>query len=385
MARSIWGILILAVLWAHPAQAEETIPIGAFFDLSGRAAFIGTPTKLVAEMVADKINAGGGVHGKKIQLLIADTEGDPAKAASIATKFIYKDKVAAIIGPTLTDTGMNVKKIVHAGRIPIVMTVGGDPVIMDGEKFGPAHWVFKSPQRSSTAVERLFLYLKEKGLTKVALLTADDGFGKDGLRWMEQLAPQYGIQFIAKEAFGARDTDVTAQLITIKNAAPQAIVVWTIGPAGAIVAKNRHQLGIDIPLFQSHGLPDPKYIELAGPASEGTRMPATKLLVVDELPDTDPQKPVIQEFTRLYRQRGYDKQFPINTHSGYAWDALMLIVRAMEKVGTDPEALRAAIESTKGYVGVSGIYNLSPQDHNGLGGDSMVMVEVRDGRFVLAK
>jgi branched-chain amino acid transport system substrate-binding protein len=385
MARSIWGILILAVLWAHPAQAEETIPIGAFFDLSGRAAFIGTPTKLVAEMVADKINAGGGVHGKKIQLLIADTEGDPAKAASIATKFIYKDKVAAIIGPTLTDTGMNVKKIVHAGRIPIVMTVGGDPVIMDGEKFGPAHWVFKSPQRSSTAVERLFLYLKEKGLTKVALLTADDGFGKDGLRWMEQLAPQYGIQFVAKEAFGARDTDVTAQLITIKNAAPQAIVAWTIGPAGAIVAKNRHQLGIDIPLFQSHGLPDPKYIELAGPASEGTRMPATKLLVVDELPDTDPQKPVIQEFIRLYRERGYDKQFPINTHSGYAWDALMLIVRAMEKVGTDPEALRAAIESTKGYVGVSGIYNLSPQDHNGLGGDSMVMVEVRDGRFVLAK
>ncbi|MBZ4685370.1 MAG: Extracellular ligand-binding receptor [Desulfomicrobiaceae bacterium] len=385
MAKRVVWLLMFFCLGAAPAFAEDVIKIGAFFDLSGRAAFIGTPTKLVAEMVVDAINAAGGVNGTPVELVVADTEGDPAKAASIATKFIYKDKVAAIVGPTLTDTGMNVKKIVHTGRTPIVMTVGGDPVIMDGGKFGPAHWVFKSPQRSSTAVERLFTYLKDKGLTRVALLTADDGFGKDGLRWMEALAPRFGIEFVAKEAFGARDTDVTAQLTSIKNANPQALVVWTIGPAGAIVAKNRQQLGMTTPLFQSHGLPDPKYIELAGPASEGTRMPATKLLVVDELPDSDPQKSVIQEFVRRYTERGYAKQFPINTHSGYAWDAIMLIVKAMERVGTDPEALRSAIETTKGYVGVSGVYNLSPEDHNGLGVDSMVMVEVKDGRFVLAQ
>jgi amino acid/amide ABC transporter substrate-binding protein, HAAT family (TC 3.A.1.4.-) len=116
-------------------------------------------------MLVDKINAEGGISGKKIELIIADTEGDPAKAANIATKFIHKDKVVAIVGPTLTDTGMNVKKIVHDGKTPIVMTVGGDPVIMGG-KFGPFDWVFKSPQRSKIAVERLFTYLKDKGLTK---------------------------------------------------------------------------------------------------------------------------------------------------------------------------------------------------------------------------
>ena len=141
---------------------------------------------------------------------------------------------------------------------------------------------------------------------------------------------------------------------------------------------------IDLPLFQCHGLPDPKYIELAGPASEGNRMPATKLMVVDELPDTDPQKAVIQEFVKLYTEKGFDKQFPINTHSGYAWDAIMLIVNAIEKVGTEPEALRAAIEQTQGYVGISGIYNLTPEDHNGLTVDSMVMVQVKDGKFVMA-
>jgi branched-chain amino acid transport system substrate-binding protein len=382
--RKIFGLMVSLMLLAAPALAEDTIKLGGFFDLSGRASFIGTPSKLVAEMLVDKINAEGGIGGKKIELIIADTEGDPAKAANIATKFIHKDKVVAIIGPTLTDTGMNVKKIVDAGKTPIVMTVGGDPVIMGG-KFGSFDWVFKSPQRSKIAVERLFTYLKDKGLTKVALLSADDGFGKDGLRWMEQLGPEFGIEILAKESFGARDTDMTAQLTKARNANPQAYLVWTTGPAGPIAAKNIAQLGIAEPLFQCHGLPDPKYVELAGPASEGNRMPATKLMVADELSDTDPQKAVIQEFIKLYNEKGYDKQFPINTHSGYAWDAIMLIVKAIEKAGTEPAALRAEIEKTQNYVGISGVYNLTPEDHNGLDVNSMVMVQVKGGTFVMAE
>ena len=368
------------------AFAADTIKIGAFFDLSGPAAFIGTPTKLVADMVVDKINSEGGVNGKPIELIIGDTEGDPAKAINIAKKFIYKDKVAAIIGPTRTGTGMAVKRIIHGGRVPAFMTVGGDPVIMGGEKLGPFDWVFKSPQRSSVAVKRLYMYLKDKGLTRIALLTASDGFGKDGARWLTKLAPTFGITIVAQEGFGPKDTDMTTQLTNAKNAKPEAIVVWTIGPAGSIVSKNKAQLGIDLPLFQCHGLPDPKYIELAGSASEGDRMPATKLMVADQLPDSDPQKAVIQEFVRLYTEvYHYDEQFPINTHSGYAWDAIMIVAEAMKKAGSDADALRSAIEQTAGYVGVSGVYNLTPEDHNGLGVDSMVIVQVKDGRFALAE
>ncbi len=377
-------VCLLCLLLAAPAaMAADTIKLGAFFDLSGRASFIGTPTKLVAEMVVDKINSEGGINGKMLELEIGDTEGNPAKAASIAKKFIYKDKVVAIIGPTLTDTGMNVKKIADRAKLPVVMTVGGDPVIMGG-KFGSFEWIFKSPQRSKTAVERMFIYLKEKQLTKVALLAGTDGFGKDGARWMKKLAPDYGIELIAEESFGNRDTDMTAQLTKVKNSNPQAIIAWTTGPAGSIIAKNKVQLGIDLPLFQCHGLPDPKYIELAGTASEGDRMPSTKLMVADELADTDPQKPVIQEFVKLYKEKGYDKQFPINTHSGYAWDAIMVIANAIKKVGTDAEALRSEIENTKNYVGISGTYNLTPEDHNGLDTSSMVMVQVKNGKFVLA-
>lgn len=380
-----FSLLALSLLAPPMALAEDTIKIGAFFDLSGPASFIGTPTKLVAEMVVDKINKEDGINGKKLELVIGDTDGNPAKAASIAKKFIHKEKVAAIIGPTRTGSGMAVKKIVESAGMVTFMTVGGDPVIMGG-KFGDYTNVFKSPQRSSIAVKALYGYLQKKGMKKVALLTAADGFGKDGGRWLEKLAADFDLTIVGKESFGPKDTDMTAQLTKLKNASPDALICWTIGPAGSIVAKNRVQLGIETPLFQCHGLPDPKYIELAGKASEGDRMPATKLMVVDQLADSDPQKKVIQEFLHLYREvYNYDEKFPINTHSGYAWDAINMTANAMRTAGTDSKKLRAAIEQTKDYVGVSGIYNMSAEDHNGLGVDSMVIVEVKNGKFVLAE
>jgi len=384
MRRVILAVVIVAGA-AAAAAAGEPIKLGAFFALSGPAGHIGLPTKLVAQMVTDKINKEGGINGRPLQLIIGDTESDPGKAAVIAKKFIFSDKVAAIIGPTSTGEGMSAKKIVEEAKIPTFMTVGGDPVIMGG-KFGPYTHVFKSPQRSSVAVKKLFGYLKAKGMTRVALFTNSDGFGKDGLGWLEQGAPEFGISFVAKESFGPSDTDMTAQLTKIKNAGPSAIVVWTVGPVGSIVAKNRAQLGIDIPLFQCHGQPDPTYIELAGKAAEGDRMPSTKLMVANALPDADPQKPVIRDFIRLYTDvYKFDKQFPINTHSGYAWDAITIVASAMRKAGTEAKALRAAIEATAGYVGVSGVYRLTPEDHNGLGVDSLVMVQVKNGKFVLAE
>jgi branched-chain amino acid transport system substrate-binding protein len=390
MLKMLCRMLLAAALLAGlsggvQAAGPQPIKLGAMFALSGPAAAIGTPTKLVAEMAVAQINKEGGIKGRPLKLIIGDTESNPAKAATIAKKFIYQDKVAAIIGPTTTAAGMQVKKIVEQAGIPTFMCVGGDPVIMGG-KFGPYKYVFKSPQRSSVAVKRLYMYMRKKKIHKLGLMYASDSFGKDGAHWLEALAPDYGIRFVAKESFGPRDTDMTAQLTKIKNAKPQAIVCWTIGPAGAIVAKNMEQLGITLPLFQCHGLPDPQYIKLAGKAAEGNLMPATKLMVADELPDSDHQKKVIQHFIHLYKDvYHYDKQFPINTHSGYAWDAITIVANAMRKDGTNPKVLRTAIENTRGYVGISGIYNLNPKDHNGLGPDSMVIIQVKNGKFVMAK
>jgi len=380
MKKSLWVMVFMVglLLTGNFAQAAEPIKLGAFFDLTGTSSAIGTPTKLVAEMVVKKINDEGGINGRPLELVIADDEGDPTKAAIIAKKFIESDKVVAIIGPTRTDTGMASKPIIEQNKVPTFMCVGGDPPVT----VKPFQWTFKSPQRTSVAVQKTYAYLKKKGIQKIAIITAGDGFGKDGKSWLEKMAPEYGLQIVGNESFQPTDSDMTTQLVKIKAASPEAIICWTIGKAGSIVAKNTKQLAIQAPLFQCHGLPDPIYIQLAGEASEGNIMPSTKLMVADQLSDSDPQKRVIQGFIRLYTDvYHYDKQFPINTHSGYAWDAIYIVANAMKKVGTENEKLREAIENTKGYVGVSGIYNITAEDHNGLDTDSMVMVQISGGQW----
>ncbi len=377
---------LLLVLAPLGATAQEPIKIGAFFALSGPASSIGEPTRLVAQMVVDKINKEGGVGGRQIKLETGNTESDPTKALIEAKRLVEEGKVVALIGPTRTDEGMAVKPYIEdTAHVPIVMTIGGDPVIAGG-KFGPFKWTFKTPQRTSVAVKKLYEYIKSQGQKKIALLTATDGFGKDGQAWLDQLAPEFGIEIVARESFAATDTDMTPQLLKIKGSGAQALICWTIGPAGARVAKNVKQLGLTFPLYQCHGQPDPKYIELAGEAANGSIMPSTKVMVVDQLPDADPQKKVIQEFIRLYKDEyKFDSQYPVNTHSGYAWDAIYLVANAIRQAGTEPDKLREAIEGTKGYIGVSGIYNLTPEDHNGLQTDSMVMVKVENGKWVLLK
>ncbi len=374
------GFALSAYCLVGSGWAAEPIKLGAFFDLTGPASSIGTPTMLVARMVVDKINKEGGINGRPLKLVEGNTEGDPTKAVMVVKKFIEKDHVVAVIGPTRTGTGMATKPIVEQSRVPTFMTVGGDPVI----SVKPYRWTFKSPQRSSVAVMKTYGYMKKISIRKVALITSSDGFGRDGENWLEKKAGDFGIAIVGKEGFQPRDTDMTAQLTKLRSTDAQAIICWTIGPAGSIVAKNVNQLGITIPLFQCHGLPDPKYIELAGRASEGNIMPSTKLMAADQLPDTDPQKGVIKEFISLYNDvYDYDRKYPINTHSGYAWDAIYIVTNAMKKVGTEREKLRDAIEKTKDYVGISGIYSLTPDDHNGLGVDSMIMVKIQGGKWIL--
>lgn len=380
MKKRIFCMVTIAVLFvlvgSSPSFAQEPIKIGCLFDLSGPAGHIGTPSKYVAEMLAERLNKAGGVNGRQIKLVFGDAESNPGKAAIEAKRLIENEQVVSLIGPTRTDSAMAIINLIESTGTPNVGCVGGTPPVSPVRKY-----VFKSPQKTVTAVEKIYQYLNSKGITKIAIITATDGFGKEGEQSLKELAGRYGIVIVADEKFDVTDVDMTVQLTKIKASGAQALICWTIGPSGAIVAKNVRQLSYTIPLIQCHGLPDPKYIELAGEAAEGTIMPSTKLMVADQLPDSDPQKKLLLDFINEYENmRRYGK---VNTHSGYAWDALMLVVNAIKTAGTDKAKIRDAIEQTKNYVGISGIYNMTPEDHCGLGVDSMVMIKVENGKFKL--
>ncbi|MHB9130567.1 MAG: ABC transporter substrate-binding protein [Armatimonadota bacterium] len=369
--------LALLALLAIGAMAAPDIKIGGLFDLTGKAQNIGAPTKNVAQMVVNRINKSGGVNGRKIVLVVADTQSEPSQAVIALKRLIEKEKVVAIIGPTTTGAAMACLKTIEEAKIPMVACVGGDAPVEPTRK-----WVFKTPQKTSTAVERLFTYLKAHRLTSVALLGASDKFGQEGEAVLKKLAPKYGITIVKQESFDPNDADMTVQLTKVAAAKPKAIIVWTIGPAGAIIAKNAAQAKIGIPVFQCHGQPDAYYLKLAGAAANGTMMPSTKLMTASQLPMNDKQRNEVLEFVKAYQA---NKLGELGTHSGYAWDAIQIVCNALKKAGTDPEKLRAAIENTKGYVGVSGIYTMSADDHCGLNVSSLVMVKVVNGKWALIK
>jgi branched-chain amino acid transport system substrate-binding protein len=382
MSRSIkiLTVLFLAMtplLVTNSVMAAEPIKVGGLFALSGPAAHIGIALKNSCKLIFDQVNDAGGIDGRMIEFIEADTEGDPTKTLLKTKWLIEEQEVAVIIGPTRTGSGMAIKKYVDEAKVPAFLHAGSDVIITAP----PVYWFFKSPYKTTAALGKVFEYVKGQGMDKIAFMYASDGFGKDGVKNAQKLAPEFGIDIVAEEAFAPKDVDMTAQLTKIKGTDAQAIVCWTIGPAGGIVAKNKKQLGMDQPLFQCHGQAEPIFIKVAGDAAEGVMMPATKIYVGEELEDSDPQKEKILGFVAAYTPL----YGPPGVMVSYGADAAYIVVEALKVAGDDRAKIRDAIENIQGYIGLSGIYNMSPEDHNGLTIKDVVMLKVENGKFRLVK
>lgn len=361
---------------ASSASANEPYKIGALFAVTGFNSPLGLPEKETTEMLVDQINAKGGINGHPLQVTIYDTESDETKAVTLAKRLIEQDKVLAIIGPSSTGESLAIVDTVEKAGIPLISCAASAQIVQPVKK-----WVFKAPQSDSLAAQTLYDYLKTKGQTKVALLTSSGGFGTTGKAALEQLAQASGIQIVTEESFGDKDTDMTVQLTKIKGTDAQAIITWGTNPGPAIIAKNAKQLGITIPMYDSHGIANQKFIELAGDAAEGVVFPAGKLLVASGLPDSDPQKAVLTAYAADF-QKKYSKT--ADTFGGHAYDSLSMISKALETSGADSAKLRDALENMQ-FVGTAGVFKMTPQDHNGLGKGSLIMVEIKNGKWTVAQ
>jgi len=360
--------------------AGSVIKVGGLFALTGPAAHIGIAQRDACKLVFDDVNAKGGINGKMIELIQYDTQTDPTKALMNTKKLIEKDNVCVIIGPTTTGSGMAIKPYINKMKVPTFMHAGSDVIIAKP----PVKYVFKSPYRSSVALGKIFEYMKKHGYKTYAFLYAADGFGRDGFKVAKKIQDKYGVKMIASESFGRKDVDMTPQLVKVKDKNPDVIICWTIGPAGGIVAKNKKRLGMKQPLFQCHGQCDPIFLKVAGDAAEGVMMPATKVYVANQLPDSDPQKQKILNFVNMFKKKfGH----PPGTMVAYGVDAAYIVIDALKRIKgvCDREKLRDAIENTRGYIGISGIYNITPEDHNGLDINDVVLVKVVDGKWQLVK
>ncbi|MFZ5758558.1 MAG: ABC transporter substrate-binding protein [Thermodesulfobacteriota bacterium] len=370
-----WAVAVFVALPA-PAQAKA-IKIGAILAETGGASFLGGPEARTIRMLVDKINAEGGINGDTIELIIKDSGGNPEKAISFAKQLIEEEKVLAIIGPSTSGETMSIKQICEEGKTIMLSCAAAEVIVNPVAKY-----VFKTPQKDSFVAKKIFMEMNRMGISKVAVLTDNTGFGKAGKEQIKAIAPEFKITIVAEETYDSKATDLSAIVAKIKaNKDVQAVINWSVVPAQSIVAKNIRQTGWDVPLFQSHGFGNIKYVEAAGAAAEGIIFPAGRLLVADTLPADHPQKAVLVQYRDEYEAKFKET---VSTFGGHGYDALMILVNAIKAAGsTDSEKVRDAIENTKGFVGTGGIFNFSAEDHNGLDIDSVTMMTVKDGKFVL--
>ena len=358
---------------AASASAADPIKIGSVLSVSGPAAFLGDPELKTLQLYIEKINAEGGVLGRKLELVHYDDGSDAAKANSFTKRLIESDKVDVLIGGTTTGATMAMAPLVEKASLPFI-SLAGAVVVIDPVK----KWVFKTPHTDRMAAEKVFEDMKKRGIAKVGLLSETSGFGASGRKETQAVAAKYGITLVADETYGPKDTDITAQLTRIKSApGVQAVFVFGLGQGPAVVTKNYGQLGMTIPMYQSHGVASDEYLKLSGKAAEGVRLPTPALLIANALPAGDVQKTVVTGYDKAYKER---YKIDPSTFGGYALDALNLSVDAIKRAGgTDHEKVRAALESTKGFVGTTGVFNMSPTNHMGLDLSAFRMVEVKNG------
>lgn len=366
-------------LGALGAFAADPIKIGSVLSVTGPAAFLGDPELKTLQLYVDDLNKKGGVLGRPLQLVHYDDGSDANKANGFTKRLIEDDKVDVLVGGTTTGATMSSVPLAEKAGIPFISLAGAVVIVEPVKK-----WVFKTPHTDRMAAEKVFEDMKKRGLTKVALLSETSGFGASGKKETEGVAAKYGITLVANETYGPKDTDMSPQLTKIKTApGVQAVFVFGLGQGPAIVTKNYKQLGITLPLYQSHGVASDEFLKLAGPAAEGVRLPSPAQLIPEKLPANDPQKPIVTAYDKAYKAA---YKTDVSTFGGYAYDGLMLAVDAIKRAGSNDKAkVRDALEATKGFVATSGTFNMSPTDHMGLDLSAFRLLEVKGGDWSIVQ
>lgn len=357
---------------------KEPYKIGAVLDSSGPASSLGIPERNTVQMLVDEINKKGGINGHPIDLIMLDTKSNETEAALAAKKLIQQD-VLAIVGASTSGSTMAMVESVQSAKIPLVSAAASIKIV---EPVNERQWVFKTAQSDNLVISKMAEYLKSKGISKVGFISVNDAYGDSGRAEFIKVAAKEGIEIVVQEKFEKSDSMMTAQLTNIKKANPQAVVAWAIPPAASTLTANFRQMGLTMPLLHSHGIGNQTFIDLAGDAANGVIFPIGKLVVRDTLPNSDPQYAALNGYAEQYKAAGFGA---VDTFGGHAHDALMLVVKAIEKAGADKAKIRDELEASKNFVGITGVFNMSATDHNGLALTDLVMVEIKDKKAQLMK
>lgn len=395
-----WSVMLLMVVAlvavsANCSSTEEeavTYKVGALFSTTGGASNLGVPEENTVKMVVDQINDAGGINGHTLEVIIYNDETNSEKCVTLATKLIEQDEVLAIIGPTTSGNSLAIIETITTAEIPLISCAANIGIV---EPVGERYWIFKTPQTDKEAIAEIYTYLESMNISDIAIITNTSGYGATGRAILLDDADDYGITVVDDQVFNEGDTSMQSQLTHIGGTDAEAVVCWDTDKGSAIVALDMQTLQMEIPLFCSHGIANQAFIDAAGAAANGVIFPAGKLIIVDDIPATDPQKDVLTQYRDDYE--AIYGNGTINTFGGHAWDALQMVVMALEELTiADPyesadslaEAradIRDSIEEITNFIGISGIFDMSADNHLGMRAGSLAMIEIVDGKWTWFK
>ncbi|MDR5683735.1 MAG: ABC transporter substrate-binding protein [Armatimonadota bacterium] len=390
MARLLWIAVFIAALLAAPVTAQVgAIRIGVVVDITGPASSLGVPERNTVQLYENDLGFAQIPRGRvPIRWVVTDGESDVTKTVVAVRRFIEEERVAAVVCCTTSPASLAIIGTVQSVGIPNISLAAAATIV---EPVRERFWVFKTPQTDRMMIDVLTDHMRRLRISRIAFLGFDDAFGQGGAVELDRLAPAKNIEVVAKEFFARTATDVSAQIVRAMGRNPQAILIWAIPPGANVASKNIRDLGIRLPVYHSHGVANKTFLDLGGPNVEGVYLPAGKVLVAEQLNVNDPQRPVLLEYVRRYESRfGPGTR---NTFGGHALDAMLILKPAIERAlrrGVDPgnvaafrRAIRDEIETnTKELIGITGVFNFSPEDHLGLDKQrAAVMLQVRRGNW----
>ncbi|MFM1653379.1 ABC transporter substrate-binding protein [Brevibacillus sp. B_LB10_24] len=363
-------------------EKPASYKIGINLELTGGSSVWGVPQKNAVEMLVEELNQKGGINGVPIELVVYDNESSETQSLVVTKKLVEQDKVLAVIGGGTTPTTMPIVPYMNQQKVTLVSVGSGDGIV---EPASERPYIFKTPVNNNNNAHSIAAFLKEKGKTNVAFMSMNNAYGEDGRKAFEAVAKEFGLNIVAEEKFGGGDKDMKPQLTKIKAKNPDAVVVWAIPPSASIVNRNFWELKLDSMLIYGAGAGSNAFVELAGSeAAEGTYMASGKVWVADQLADSDPQKELLTKYVKDFESKFKTGVSPID---GMAYDTMLLLAKAIEMAGdqVNRETIRENMEKIQNLVGTTGVFNLSPDDHQGLKPEDVIIIQVKGGRWEMAK
>jgi branched-chain amino acid transport system substrate-binding protein len=376
-------LLAAAVAALTVPAAHAQIKVGVTLSATGPAASLGIPERNTFQFVPTTI------AGQKIEYVVLDDASDTTKARQNAEKLINEDKVDVVIGSSTTPNSLAMIEVASKSRTPMISMAASARIVepVDDAK----RWVFKTPQSDALMASAITQHMSDTGVKTVAFIGQNDAYGEGWWGEFSKFADVRKLKVAANERFNRTDTSVTAQILKIVAANPDAVLIAAAGTPAALPQATLKERGYKGKIYQSHGVANRDFIRVGGKNVEGTLLPAGPILVADQLPDSNPSKKVALDYRKMYE--GKHGAGSLSTFGGHAYDTVLLLQAAIPealkktKPGT-PEfraALRDALEGVKNLNATHGVFNMSGQDHNGLDQRARVIVTIDKGDWKLVR